>query len=99
MREGRVAEFTAGIARLGKLDLATARQILTDESGEKMAVICRALDFDDGMFSQLVDLSVVHGKRDVEGKKTLVGVYGRITVEAAQRALRFLRIRQKMERD
>lgn len=99
MREGKVAEFTAGIARLGKLDQATARQVLTDKSGGKMAVVCRALDFDNEMFSELVDLSDVHGKRDVESKKTLVGVYGRITVEAAQRALRFLRIRQKMTND
>lgn len=98
MRDGKVAEFTVGIARLVRIDLATAGQALTDKSGEKLAVICKALDFDAEMFSQLVNMSEVHGKLDDEDKKILVGVYGRITTETAQRAMRFLRTRQKLKK-
>jgi len=99
MREGKQAEFIAGMARLGKISLDTARQSVADESGEKLAVLCRALEFDDGMFSQLLDLMDPKGKRDAGDKKILVGVYGRITPESAQRAMRFLRTRQKMQKE
>lgn len=99
MREGRVQEFIAGIALLGKIDIPTARQTLFDKSGEKMAVVCKALEFDSNTFSQLVELSNTLGKRDESDKANLVGIYGRITKESAQRAMRFLRTRQKIKKD
>ena len=99
MREGRVQEFIAGIALLGKIDIPTARQALFDKSGEKLAVVCKALEFDSNTFSQLVDLSNTLGERDESDKAMLVGVYGRITTESAQRAMRFLRTRQKIKKD
>ena len=99
MREGRVQEFSAGIALLGKIDIPTARQALFDKSGEKLAVVCKALEFDSNTFSQLVDLSNTLGERDESDKAMLVGVYGRITTESAQRAMRFLRTRQKIKKD
>ena len=98
LREGKVLEFTAGIARMTKIDLATARQAILDESGEKLAVICKSLEIDNNTFSQLVDLMDSEHKRDEGDKKILVGVYGRITTESAQRAMRFLRTRQKMQK-
>ncbi len=99
MREGRVQEFIAGIALLAKIDIPTARQAFFDKSGEKLAVVCKALEFDSNAFSQLVDLSNTLGKRDKSDKEMLVGVYGRITKESAQRAMRFLRTRQKIKKD
>jgi len=98
LREGKIQEFTAGIAKLTKIDLATARQAILDESGEKLAVICKSLDIDSNTFSQVVDLMDSEHKRDEGDKKILVGVYGRITAESAQRAMRFLRTRQKMQK-
>ncbi len=98
LREGKVLEFTAGIARMTKIDLATARQAILDESGEKLAVICKSLEIDSDMFAQLVNLMDSEHKRDEGDKKILVGVYGRITAESAQRAMRFLRTRQKMKK-
>jgi len=98
LREGRVLEFTAGIAKMTKIDLATARQAILDKSGEKLAVICKSLEIDGNTFSQLVDLMDSEHKRDEGDKKILVGVYGRITAASAQRAMRFLRTRQKMQK-
>ena len=98
LREGKVLEFTAGIAKMSKIDLTTARQAILDESGEKLAVICKSLEIDNNMFSQLVNLMDSEHKRDEGDKKILVGVYGRITIESAQRAMRFLRTRQKMQK-
>ncbi len=98
LREGKVQEFTAGIAKMSKIDLTTARQAILDKSGEKLAVICKSLEIDNLMFSQLVDLMDSEHKRDEGDKKILVGVYGRITTESAQRAMRFLRTRQKIQK-
>ena len=98
LREGKVLEFTAGIAKMTKIDLATARQAILDESGEKLAVICKSLEIDNNTFSQLVNLMDSEHKRDEGDKKILVGVYGRITPQSAQRAMRFLRTRQTMQK-
>lgn len=95
--EGKVSEFTAGIAKMGKIDLTTARQAILDKSGEKLAVICKALEIEPGKFSRIVDLLDPKGRIDDSDKKILVGVYGRITPESAQRAMRFLRTRQKLK--
>lgn len=99
LREGKVLEFTAGIAKMTKIDLATARQAILDKSGEKLAVICKSLEIDNNTFAQLVDLMDSEHKRDEGDKKILVGVYGRITHESAQRAMRFLRTRQKIKKN
>ncbi|MCH7831526.1 MAG: DUF2336 domain-containing protein, partial [Proteobacteria bacterium] len=99
MREGRVQEIIAGIALLCKIDIPTARQTLFDKSGEKLAVVCKALEFDSNVFLQLVEMSNSLGKRDESDKAMLVGVYGRITTESAQRAMRFLRTRQKIKKE
>ena len=99
MREGRVQEIIAGIALLCKIDIPTARQTLFDKSGEKLAVVCKALEFDSNVFLQLVEMSNSLGKRDESDKAMLLGVYGRITTESAQRAMRFLRTRQKIKKE
>lgn len=97
MRQGKVAEFVAGIAKMAKIDIPTARQTIFDKSGEKLAVICKSLEMDAETFALLVDLTDQSGRRDKGDKDILVGVYGRITPESAQRAMRFLRTRQKVK--
>lgn len=98
VREGKLPEFIAGVSRLCRIDLATARQAVFDESGEKLAVVCKSLDVDTEMFSQFVDFLDTENKRDEGDKGVLVGVYGRISARAAQRAMRFLRTRQKLKK-
>ncbi len=98
MRDGKVAEFIAGLARLARLDVATARQAVFDPSGQRLAVVCKALAVDDNTFGELVDLTNLKGVRSEEDKTALVGVYRRITPETAQRAMRFLRTRQKLKK-
>ena len=95
-QQGKIQEFIAGVARLGKLDLATASRSILDQGGEKLAVVCRAIDFDAVAFSNLLILTDPGGTRSEDERDALLGVYGRITMEAAQRAMRFLRTRQSM---
>lgn len=98
MREGKIAEFVAGLARLARIDLSTARQTVFDPSGQRLAVVCKALAIDNDTFAELVDLTNTKNVRSREDKIALVGVYGRITPETAQRAMRFLRTRQKLKK-
>lgn len=95
-QQGKIPEFIAGVARLGKLDVATASRAILDQGGEKLAVVCKAIDFDAAAFSNLLILTDPDDKRPREEREALIGVYGRITMEAAQRAMRFLRTRQSM---
>ena len=95
-QQGKIQEFIAGVARLGKLDLATARRAILDQGGEKLAVVCKAIDFDAAAYSNLLILTDPDRNRSEDERDALLGVYGRITMEAAQRAMRFLRTRQSM---
>ncbi|NQV83727.1 MAG: DUF2336 domain-containing protein [Rhodospirillales bacterium] len=99
MHDGKMSEFTAGLARLAKIEVSTVRLALADKSGEKLAVICKSLEMDTNMFSEVVDIMGADGQRSAKDKATLIGVYGRITAESAQRAMRFLRTRQKLSRN
>lgn len=98
MRDGKILEFVAGVARLAKIDLSTARQTIFDQSGEKLAVVCKAMEVDKEMFAELVDLTDTEGRRSDADKADLLGVYGRITDDSAQRAMRFLRTRQILKK-
>lgn len=67
-------------------------------------ILSQGVDIDESQadgnpFSQPVDLSNTLGKRDKSDKALLVGVYGRITNESAQQAVRFLRTRQKIKKE
>ncbi len=95
-QQGKIPEFIVGVARLGKLETTTAKRAILDQDGEKLAVVCKAIGFDQAAFSNLLVLTDSDGKRSVAERDALLGVYGRITLEAAQRAMRFLRTRQAM---
>jgi len=93
MRQNKVPEVVAGLARLAKLDSETARQIVFDPSGEKLVIVCRALELDRDVFWEICDLANFDDQRSPEDMENLLGVYERITPQSAQRALRFLRTR------
>ena len=95
-QQGKIQEFIAGVARLGKLDTATASRAILDQGGEKLALVCKAINFDAAAFSNLLILTDLEGKLSEEERDALLSVYCRITMEAAQRAMRFLRTRQAM---
>jgi uncharacterized protein (DUF2336 family) len=99
IREGKMAEFIAGLARLGRIDMSVARQTATETSGEKLAVVCKALEIDNDVFAELVGLTDPKKLRSADDRAALIGVYRRITAESAQRAMRFLRTRQKLKKD
>ena len=97
LRKGQIAELVAGIACLARLDLAMTRRIVFDEGGEALAVVCKAIDLDLTTFSDITLLNTSGEKsKSKADRPALLSVYGRMTTEAAQRALRFWRLREKM---
>ena len=99
IQDGKIAEFIAGVARMARVDLPTARQAVLETSGEKLAVMCKALEINTQMFAILVEMTDPKKLRSEDDKTALVGVYSRITAESAQRALRFLRTRKMLKKE
>jgi len=98
LRRGELEKFVAGIARLTRIDSTTAHKTVFDKSGEKLAIICRSIDISPDVFSEFLDLTNFDKSRMEADKMALMGVYGRITPESAQRALRFLRTRASVKK-
>ncbi len=96
LRQGKIAEFIAGLGRLANIDTAAAHRITFDKGGEPLAVACKAIGIDRITFSDLLLLTNQEGLRDQAERDDLIGVYTRITTEAAQRTIRFWRTRKQM---
>lgn len=98
LRQGKIAEFIAGLGRLAEIDMALAHRIVFDKGGEMLAVVCKAIGVDRITFSDLLLLTNQDGARDQMARDALIGVYTRITAESAQKVLRFWRARKRMAR-
>lgn len=96
LRQGRVAEFIAGMAHLAKMDVHMVHKITFDDEGETLAIVCKAVGIDRTTFSDLLLLTNLDGSRTRADRDALLDVYGRITMESAQRAIRFWRTRKQM---
>ena len=92
-RQKRWREVTAVFARLAGLDAQTAGRVLNDPHPEALAIAARACRFDRSTFSTLV-LERQSGALSVSETYDLVGLYDRVPPEAAQRVMRFWRIRR-----
>jgi uncharacterized protein (DUF2336 family) len=88
-------KFVSGLAEMTGIDFDAARQSVFDPSGQKMAVLCKAIDLDVVVFNDAMEFTNFKKSRSPQETFTLSGVYGAMTVNSAQRALRFLRLRQK----
>lgn len=98
IRQEKMPEFVAGLGRLANIDLGTVRQAVFDESAEKLAVICKAIDINYDVFGEIVYCVNMEEEREGPDMADLLGVYQRITPQVAQKALRFLRTRKNMLR-
>jgi uncharacterized protein (DUF2336 family) len=97
MRDGKVAEFLAGMAHLAHIELPIVRRVIADESGEKLGVICKAVGFGRDGFAELLALTDFKGRRDEKQVSGLLDVYSRIPEDAAKRAVRFMRTRRNFQ--
>jgi len=93
IRQDKLPEFVAGLARLAKIETETARQAVFDPTAEKLAIICKALDINYDVFGEFLFTVDFDGVRSPEETEDILGIYNRITPRVAQKALRFLRTR------
>ncbi len=91
-KQKRVAETTVVFAKLAGLDLATTKRVLGDPNPEALAIAARACRFDRQTFSTLA-LSRVDETRSLSAAYELLELYDKVPVDAAQRVIRFWRVR------
>lgn len=93
LRDNKFEEFAFGFARLSDVDVSTARRILEDPTAEALAIACKANRFDRETFSAIVLLSDMSKMRQSELVDRLMQLYDQVTVQTAQRTMRFWRVR------
>ena len=92
LRRGRIAAFTAALARLADVEVLLARHIVFDQGGEGLAVLCKACGIDRSTFSSIFLLTreARDGSRMTEPAQlnAMVKIYDNLSPKEAQGALR-----------
>jgi uncharacterized protein (DUF2336 family) len=99
VREDKVPEFIAGLARMANISLDIVRQAFFDPESEKLTLICKAVDIDFDVFGEIVYCINLNAETEDKDLDALLGVYQRIEAKTAQRTMRFLRTRLKLTPD
>ncbi|MDA1089596.1 MAG: DUF2336 domain-containing protein [Proteobacteria bacterium] len=98
VRQDKIPEFIAGLARLANINTDIVRQAVFDAESEKLTIICKAADIDFDVFGEIVYCINLNEQTDEKDMNALLGVYGRIDTQMAQRTLRFLRTRLNLQK-
>ncbi|MBC8338447.1 MAG: DUF2336 domain-containing protein [Alphaproteobacteria bacterium] len=98
IRQDKIPEFVAGLGRLVNIDPDVVRQAVFDPESEKLAVLCKAAEVDFDVFGEIVYCINLNEETDDKDMEALLGVYQRIDTTMAQRTLRFLRTRLKLQK-
>lgn len=97
IRDSKTTEFIHAFARLADIDVKTVRRIITARNAEGVAVICKATRFDRWTFAAIVKMMESAQPLDAGNSEGLLGLYDQVTAEAAQRVIRFWRVRKEAE--
>lgn len=91
--KGRTA-FLVALSRLSDVDFHTARNIVDRRDLDALSIICKAADIDRAIFLTYA-VSLLGGDSNPMGRAAAYGrMYGELTRDAAQRTLRFWRMRR-----
>jgi len=95
-RESKVTHFLHGLAELTSIDHNTAVDIIERKDIDGLAMICRAASVERPLFVTLAVLAF--GGDDAMARAEEFGkMYNAVPVEAAQRAIRFFKVRKAAE--
>lgn len=94
LRAQKVPEFVAGFARLTGIDKKTARHLMNDPGCEGLAIAARAARFDRSTFASIVFLADQKAQRSPGEVQKITEIYDKVTVETAQRVIRFWKVRR-----
>jgi uncharacterized protein (DUF2336 family) len=96
LRSGSRTSFLIALSQLADIDFHTARQIVERRELDALAVVCKAADLDRALFLTYA-VVLLNTDGDAMGKaRAYAGMYNELTHEAAQRTLRFWRMRKAM---
>lgn len=97
-REAKQAHFVIGLAELTDIDAGTVSDLVERKDIDGLAMICRAAGIERPLFVTLAVLTC--GGDDALNRAEEFGrMYNQVPVEAAQRALRFFKVRQCADSD
>ncbi len=92
-RESKIAHFLHGLAELTSIDHQTAVDLVERKDVDGLAMICRAANIERPLFVTLAVLAF--GGDEAMSKAEEFGrLYNSVPVEAAQRAIRFFKVRK-----
>lgn len=92
-REGKRIHFLHGLAELTHIDVETAADLLRRQDINALAMICRAADIERPLFVTLAVLSC-GGDQAMNRAEEFGKMYNAVPIEAAQRAMRFFKVRK-----
>ncbi len=103
-RQHRFPETAAVLARLADIDFKTAKRVLSDAARpESLVIVCRACRFTRETFSTLTfklkdGSRLAHGdQQPVHSVFEIMTLYDKVPVDAAQRVIRFWRMRKSAD--
>jgi uncharacterized protein (DUF2336 family) len=95
-RTSRPTELIHAFARLAEVDVKTVRRLFTARNVEGVAIICRAMRFERGTFSTIALSLLGNSGNATQNVHEVLELYEQVTTEAAQRVMRFWRIRREV---
>lgn len=92
-REGKQTHFLYGLAEMTSIDQDTAAEILQRQDIDALAMICRAANIERPLFVTIAVMCC--GGDDAMARAEEFGrMYNSVPIEAAQRAIRFFKVRK-----
>lgn len=92
-RDGQTTAFTLGLAEIVGLDYDTTHGIIARADMEALAMICRAANIERPLFVTIAVLCC-GGQNAMNQAEHFGRLYSAVPVEAAQRAMRFFKVRK-----
>ncbi|MBL8548395.1 MAG: DUF2336 domain-containing protein [Hyphomonadaceae bacterium] len=97
-RARQILQFQYGLAELTNLDVETVRQLIDRKDIDALAMICRAAGIERALFVTLA-IVVIGGEDAVKRGEEFGKLYQAVPIEAAQRAMRFYKVRKASEKE
>lgn len=91
----QIVELIHALARLADIDVKTSRRIITARNIEGVAIVCKASRFERSTFSTIAVFLEQQSGEKPKNVHELVEIYDRVPAEAAQRVMRFWRVRKE----
>jgi uncharacterized protein (DUF2336 family) len=92
LRENRRTAFMVAFSKLTDIDFDMARRLLETEDLDAIAMLCKGSGFDRGLFVTVCIL-ISGDAQGLAKAETFGALYEQVSVTAAQRALRFWKVR------